>query len=154
METKPVLTKQLVLDFLAKNKLMAVATYGDHPWIATVYYTFDDKLNIYFLSGPETLHVRQIIENPKVAVAIADSRQSIGKPKKGLQLYGIAEQISGIEKIKYALKLWKTNLGVMDPALTYKKAQGKMFRIVPKRVKLFNQDLFKVEDGKEPILEL
>lgn len=154
MQDQPILTRQIVIDFLSKNKLMAVATYGNHPWIATVYYTFDSKLNIYFLSGPTTLHAKDIIKNPKVAVAIADSHQNISKPKKGLQLYGIAEQISGIEKVKYALKLWETNLGVVNPPLTYKKATGKMFKIVPKRIKLFDQDLFKVEDGKEPILEL
>lgn len=154
MAKQSILTKDLVLKFLAENKLMAVATYGDFPWIATVYYTFDKNLNLYFLSNPATLHAQQILKNPKVAVSIANSSQDINKPKRGLQLSGIAQQISGLEKIKYALDLWKTNLKVVNPKLTYKAVTGRMFKITPKRIKLFDQELFKVEDGKEPVLEL
>lgn len=148
-----VLTKELILSFLADHKLMAVATFGDFPWIASVFYTFDRNINLYFLSDPTTLHIKQITQNPKVSVAIADSRQSISKPKRGLQLSGIAEQISGIAKITHVLQLWKSNLGVVDPALTYRVVKGSMFKITPKRIKLFDQKLFKVDDGKEPILE-
>lgn len=149
-----VLTKELISNFLTNHKLMAVATFGDFPWIATVYYTFDRDLNLYFLSSPTTLHVKQILQNPNVSVAIAGSHQSIQKPKRGLQISGIAEQIFGIDKIKRALQLWKSNLGVVDSKLTYRAVKSSMFRITPKRVKLFDQELFKAEDGKEPILEL
>lgn len=149
-----ILTKELILSFLAEHQLMTLATYGDFPWIASVYYTFDSDLNIFFLSDPSTLHAKQISQNPKVSAAIANSQQSINKPKRGLQLYGIAEQISGIAKVQHALKLWKTNLGVVNPKLTIKAVKGSMFKITPKRVKLFDQNLFKVEDGKEPVLEL
>lgn len=148
------MTRELVVEFLSKHNLMAVATFGEFPWIAYVYYTFDKSLNIYFLSDPITLHAKQIIENPRVAVSIADSNQSINKPKRGLQISGVAEQISDIAKIGHAFKLWKSNLGVVNPELTHKVVVGKMFKITPKRIKLFDQELFKVEDGKEPILEI
>lgn len=133
---------------------MIIATFGEFPWIASVYYTFDQNLNLYFLSDPSTLHARHILKNPKVAVAIADSHQDINKIKRGLQLFGIAKQISGIAKIKHVLMLWKTNLRVVDPKLTYKVVIGNMFKVTPERIKLFDQQLFKVEDGKEPVLEL
>ncbi len=63
------------------------------------------------------------------------------------------------EKIRHALSLWKEFLKVGDPDLTYENMQkgltGKMFRIAPKRIKLFDQELFKdVDDGEEPVLEL
>lgn len=148
------LTKDLVLKFLKTNKLMAVATCGEFPWIASVYYTFDNDLNLYFLSAPSTLHAKQILKNPKVAVSIANSSQDIDKPKRGLQVSGVAHQISGLAKVKHALELWKSNLGVVDPKLTYKVVTGSMFKISPKKIKLFDQDLFKAGDGKEPILEL
>lgn len=154
MAKQNILTESLVLKFLAENKLMAVATYGNFPWIASVYYTFDKNLNLYFLSDPATLHAQQILKNSKVAVSIANSSQNINKPKRGLQLSGIAQQIFGLEKIKHALDLWKTNLGVVNSKLTYKAVTGSMFKITPKRIKLFDQELFKVEDGKEPVLEL
>lgn len=154
-----ILTKQHILDFLKKYQLMVVATYGDYPWIASVYYSFDPNLNLYFLSDPETLHCRQIASNPKVTVAIADSRQKPNEFKKGLQIYGIATQISDANKIKHALNLWKHALQVTDPELTYqnmlkKIVKGRMYKITPKIIKFFNQKLFKVEDGQEPILEM
>ena len=149
-----VLTKNIVINFLKKHNLMAIATSGDFPWIASVYYTFDNDLNIYFLSDPSTLHAKQILQNPKVSISIADSHQSISKPKKGLQLSGVAHQISGINKIKHALQLWKSDLGVIDPTLTIKMVTGSMFKITPKRIKVFDQELFKVADGKEPVLEM
>lgn len=149
-----ILTKEQVLEFLKKHKLMAVATYGKFPWIASVYYTFDNNLNLYFLSNPRTLHAKQILENKHVAVSIADSHQGINASKRGLQLSGVATQISGINKVAHALKLWKSNLGIVNPSLTTKAVTGQMFKITPKRVKLFDQDLFKVKDGLEPVLEM
>ena len=153
------LTKILILDFLAQHKLMTVATYGKHPWIAPVYYAFDKDLNLYFLSNPKTLHAAQIAKNKEVAVSIADSRQKLNDKKKGLQIYGIAKQISQVQKVRLALKLWKEVLNVIDPLFTYenmakKILQGRMYKIVPKRIKFFNQELFPVDDGMEPVLEL
>lgn len=137
---------------------MVIATYGDHPWIATVYYSFDDDLHIYFLSSPNTLHAQQIAQNADVAVAIAGD-QLITSEKQGLQLYGIAEQITKAELVRHALRHWKDALFVKDPALSYenmmkKIVKGRMYKISPKKIKLFHEGLFDVEDGEEPVLEL
>lgn len=153
------LMRQQVLDFLAKYKLMSVATFGDFPWIASVYYTFDNDLNLYFLSSPSTLHCKQIEKNNSVAVSIADSHQEIAAMKVGLQVSGTAQRISGASKIMHALKVWKQSLGVEDPELSYENMikrviHGRMYKITPKRIKLFDQKLFPVEDGEEPVLNL
>lgn len=154
-----ILTKKHVLDFIKNQKLMAVATYGDHPWIASVYYTFDNDLNLFFLSSPTTLHCKMISQNNKVAVSIADSTQDIKALKRGLQIYGVATQISGSAKIKHTLDLWKRSLKVVNNELTYANMvkhviKGRMYKITPKKIKLFDQALFKVEDGEEPILSI
>ena len=139
---------------------MQVATYGDdQPWIASLYYSFDKDLNIYFLSSPSTLHCKHIKKNPQVAVAITDSNQGVSAKKKGLQMSGTAKQISDVAKVKFALNLWKDFLKVEDGGLTYenmikKVVSGRMYKIIPKKIKFFNQELFDVEDGEEPILEL
>ena len=151
------LTKLQVLDFLKKHKLMSIATYGDHPWIATVYYSYDNGMNIYFLSSPETLHAMHIKKNELVAISIADSDQKPADIKRGLQLYGHAQQISDGAKIQHALRLWKETLNISDPLLTYqnmmkKVVKGRMYRITPKMIKLFDQQLFDVDDGQEPVL--
>jgi len=153
------LTKKLILDFLKKHKLMFVATQGTHPWIAALYYSFDRDLNLYFLSDPATLHCKHIEKNVNVAVAIADSTQHPRVLKKGLQIYGLAKQISDAKKIFHALSLWKKSIGYKGAEISYKNMmkkviKGRMYKIMPKKIKFFNQELFKVEDGKEPILTL
>jgi len=151
------LTKKLILEFLEKHKLMFVATQGDHPWIAALYYSFDCDLNLYFLSDPSTLHGKHIELNADVAVAIADSTQHPKILKKGLQIYGQAKQISDTKKVSHALSIWKKSIGYKGAEISYenmmkKVIKGRMYKITPKKIKFFNQELFKVEDGKEPVL--
>jgi len=153
------LTKEIVHDFLSKHKLMTIATYGEYPWIASVYYSYDQDLNIYFLSDPNTLHCKQLKKNPHIALSIVDSHQTVSDLKKGLQVYGKAEEISQANKIRHALSMWKEALNIVNPKYTYenmikKIVKGRMFKITPKKIKLFDQALFPVEDGQEPILLL
>lgn len=157
MEKK--LTKRIILDFLKLHKLMFIATQGEHPWIASVFYTFDNDLNLYFLSSPETLHSKHIVKNKEVAVAIADSNQQINDLKKGVQIYGHVKQISDLHKMKHAIDLWKKSLGYIGSEISYenminKVIKGRMYQVQPRKIKFFNQELFDVEDGKEPILEI
>jgi len=149
--------KKYIKDFLQANFQMVIATYGQHPWIATVYYSLDKDLNIYFLRDPDTIHCRQIAKNPEVALSIADSPQKPAGKKKGLQIYGLAEQISGMHKIVHSLNLWRKTLGVTGDKYTYqgmmKKAiKGRMYKVTPKKIKFFNEELW--EEGKEPLIEL
>lgn len=155
MEEKQILKH--ITDFLTDRYQMTIATSGEHPWIATVYYSLDSNLNIYFLSNPETLHCQQIALNPQVAVSICDSPQNPSVQKKGVQLFGVAEQVSGVQKIKHAISLWRETLGVTSEAYTYegmmKKAiSGRMYRVQPKKIKFFNEELW--EEGCEPIVTL
>lgn len=154
-----ILTKKDVLDFLATKKLMVIATYGNHPWIASVYYSFDNDLNLYFISNPTTMHGQHIEKNNKVAAAIVDSNQKPSDVKKGLQIYGTVEKISGVNKIRHAIRLWKDFLNIQRPDISLENMKkglykGRMYKLTPKKIKLYNEEKFKVPDGKEPILEL
>lgn len=143
--------------YLSSHYQMAVATSGRFPWICTVYYSIDNDLNIYFLTSPSTIHGKQIAKNPKVAVAISDAPQSPNSKKKGLQIYGLCKQISGARKVTHAITLWNKTLGVTSKDYSYegmiKKAiSGRMYKITPKKIKFFNEDL--AEEGKERLIEL
>jgi len=140
-----------------KFQLVLATTGGEHPWISTLFYSTDDQMNIYFLTNPKTLHGKQLAKNPKVAVAIADSPQVPSSKKRGLQIYGICEQISGARKISHATNLWKKTLGVTSRDYSYegmiKKAiSGRMYKITPKKIKFFNEELW--EEGEEIMIEL
>jgi uncharacterized protein YhbP (UPF0306 family) len=143
--------------FLESHFQMVVATNDRFPWICTVYYSIDSDLNIYFLTGPSTIHGKQIAKNPKVAVAIADAPQTPTSKKKGLQIYGVCKQISGARKVTHAITLWKQTLGVTSKDYSYegmiKKAiTGRMYKITPKKIKFYNEELW--EEGDECLIEL
>ncbi|OGY39552.1 MAG: hypothetical protein A2418_03300 [Candidatus Brennerbacteria bacterium RIFOXYC1_FULL_41_11] len=153
------LIKQHVLNFLKTNKLMSVATFGSYPWIANVYYVFDDEMNLYFLSGEKTLHCQQISQNEKVAVAIVDSHQGFHDKQIGLQMWGIAKKVSDLEKLRYVLGMWKQALNEKDDNLSAEHIinnviKSRVYRISPKRIKIFSKQLFSVPTGEEPVLEL
>lgn len=148
---------KLITEFMKPRYQMVLATYGDDPWIATLYYSFDNNLNIYFLSSPETLHCQHIATQPKVAVSIADSPQKPASKKKGVQIYGLAEQISDKQKIIHALSLWRKTLQVTSEIYTYegmmkKLIDGRMYKVTPKKLKFFNQEIW--EEGEEPVIEV
>lgn len=148
---------KLIKEFMQPRYQMVLATYGEHPWIATLYYSFDENINIYFLSNPETIHCMQLVENPQVALTIADSPQEPSSKKKGVQMYGFAEQIEDKQNIIHALSLWRNTLNVTSEAYTYEgmmsnQIKGRMYKIVPQKMKYFNQELW--EEGQEPVVEL
>jgi uncharacterized protein YhbP (UPF0306 family) len=148
------LTKKLVLKFLPENRLMTLATYGSYPWIASVYYGFDKDLKLYFISDVTTRYGRQILKNKKVAVAIADSTQKPDSDKKGYQMFGFAALIRTRKETEKAIELWKKNVGIKTEKPDFISVKGRMWKITPKKIKYFNQALFKVDDGHEPILNL
>jgi uncharacterized protein YhbP (UPF0306 family) len=154
-----ILTKNDVLDFLATKKLMVLATYGNEPWIASVFYSYDKDLNIYFISSPSTIHGKQMEKNSKVSAAIVDTNQKPSDVKRGMQIYGIVEKVSGINRVHHALRLWKDFLNVQRSDISYENMKkglykGRVYKLVPKKIKLFDQEKFQVPDGEEPILEL
>lgn len=154
------LTKKEVRDHLSKYYLMQVATYGKHPWIASVYYSFDKDLNLYFISDPTTLHCQQIKENPKVSVAVVDSNQPPSvKEKIGLQMWGNATQVSNKNKVAHLLKLWKSTKNLTSNALPLEELrsallEGRVYKIEPKVIKIFDSLKYKdLDEGQEPILK-
>jgi nitroimidazol reductase NimA-like FMN-containing flavoprotein (pyridoxamine 5'-phosphate oxidase superfamily) len=63
--------KRRFKEALERTDIMALSTIGpDGPWNAPVQYRYNEKLELFFLSMPDTKHVRHILSDPRVAVAI------------------------------------------------------------------------------------
>lgn len=92
---------QKVLRYLKGNRLMTLGTsYKDRPWSATVFFAFDNDVNILFFSREDTRHCQNIKKNKFVSIGI---NQDWGKPGlvKGLQITGIASRISKKQHAKF-----------------------------------------------------
>jgi len=146
--------KHIINDYLKTQRLMSVATYGSYPWIASVYFVHDEKLNLYFLSQAWREHCEAIEENSEVSVAIADSHQPIYKPQKGIQLYGTAESVSIISKLEWMFKMWNKHVSdkggekLTNPKKFLEVGTSKVYKITPKRIKFFNTELWPEEQTK------
>ena len=140
--------KQEIDNYLKSQRLMSVATYGDIPWIANVYYVHDKDLSLYFLSKHWREHCKAIDENEKVAVAIADSSQPIYKPQKGLQINGMAKSVNIISSLQWMFKMWNKLIAgakgekLSDPKKFLDAGLSKVYKITPKRIKFFNTELW------------
>jgi uncharacterized protein len=84
--------------FLDSYSTLTLATHGpDGPWAATVFYAHDAGLNLYFISGRTTRHVRDLLANPEVAATVTtdfNDWESI----RGLQIAARAERVGKDER--------------------------------------------------------
>ncbi len=89
--------KQRVREALEQGHLMSLGTVDSlGVWVADVGYMFDDNLNIYWMSSPNTRHSKAIELNGKVAASITISTKS-KEDNLGLQLEGIAKKIDQLD---------------------------------------------------------
>lgn len=150
-------TRSHILEYLQSHIQFALATNGDHPWIATMYYGVDDDLNIYFLTNPDTIHAQAMSKNPLVSAVIADSPQKPDSKKIGIQLYGTASELEGEESIKAGFKIWCEVLKVTDPKYSYEGIKSgelhyRLYKLIPKKIKYYNEELW--DEGDEKTIEL
>lgn len=82
---------------LADNTLcsMATVTTQGHAYINTAYFCYSPALELYFISHPNALHCRNILNNPSIAIAVFASGQTWGGGDCGLQLFGTCHQVTG-----------------------------------------------------------
>jgi general stress protein 26 len=82
-----------VKEALDRTIVMALSTLGpDGSWTCPVHYKYNEKLELFFQSLPDTKHVENIYADPRVSVAIFTAPGSDGV-KLGLQIKGTATDL-------------------------------------------------------------
>ncbi len=91
----PELVEKLIREFLQVSKLMQVATCIDNQsWLAHVWFSYDEDLNLYFISRNDRRHSREIRSQPKVAGGIVNPPfEGLGQKVRGLTFQGVAEEV-------------------------------------------------------------
>lgn len=130
-----------LLEHLGKYKLMSLGTYYELPWAASVYYLFDNELNLYFVSNPKTKHCINILKNPKVSVTIADSTQQPNMKKKGLQARGLAKQVTPISELKVIIRLWnEKGFAPLNYKLLTRVWKSRFYKIKLTDIQMFDEN--------------
>src|SRR4030067_867488 len=139
---------QDINDFLKNHGIMtlAVANKGK-PWVCTLYYGFDDSMNMYVVTDPNSRHGIIFNQNSQVSFNVFDSDQKITEPKTGVQGEGIISQVKGLKANFKALKLWHSANPGIETKITIKDilkkiTDTKIYRITPTYLKFFNKQLY------------
>lgn len=133
--------KKLIEDYLKEAKLMQLATAIDNqPWVCNVWFAANDELNIYWFSSTTRRHSHEVLENQKVAAAIAMPQAPNDAPR-GLQLSGIAEMLIRQEDIDKAIAVYEGKIFSREKIkelMSHKERPHAFYRIKPSRFVLFD----------------
>ena len=136
--------KKYILDYLENNRLMTLATSEKNiPWAATVFFAYDQDLNIYFISRPETRKTKHLQANPNVSVVVNHHQPKSGLIK-GVQLEGTAQMLDKNKDVK-ALEIFKKRHGWVDEYLH----DHELYKIIPKKIYYLDDELFGLGDREE-----
>lgn len=147
--------KTLIHEYLQSTRMMQIATCAKNvPWNCTVYFAYDEELNLYWISKPTRRHSQEIIDNPRVAAVIVHDQQPPQSAVRGLQCEGIAELLSGADEEK-AAKIYTRQLDREESLLQDIRSgenPHKFYRIRPRRFVLFDRINFPEQEQQEYVL--
>ena len=106
---------------LEKGHLISLGTVDDGGvWVADVIYVFDDELNIYWMSTPQSRHSLAINKNCTIAGTITVS-QTPGQKDLGVQVCGVVAKLGKTVKpgivLKYLHKTHGCNVAQIEDVL-------------------------------------
>jgi uncharacterized protein YhbP (UPF0306 family) len=131
--------------YLRDHHVATLATFGSEGlWAAAVFYVYDGDA-LLFLSSPTSRHCLNLAQNPHVAVTIQED-YSDWLEIKGVQIEGVASEISGVEEEK-ARKLYGQKFSVVGmlplapSAIVKALAKVRWYKIVPQRLYFIDNSL-------------
>ena len=144
--------KKLIKDYLAEAKMMQLATsIDDQPWICNVWFAADDDMNIYWFSSTTRRHSKEVLKNNKVAAAMVMAQTPADTPR-GLQLQGLAEELSDKEDIEKAISVYKDRIFDMETINELMEDDArphKFYKIKPTQFVLFDMVNFPENSRRE-----
>lgn len=149
------LVQPVVVAMLDKEILASLATTNldSSSYISTCYFAADKDWNLYFLSSPKSNHARNLVRQPVCAVNLYDSEQPFGTELQGMQLFGVAKQLSPMESVHafsvYTKKFPELVRYAADLQNLYKHINDRFFEFAITGGKLLSEPTF----GKEVYID-
>src|SRR5256885_14021878 len=67
---------------------LATVSAGGRAHVNHMYFAWSDRLEVVWISDPDSLHSRNLVKSASAAVTVYASNQVWGRPDRGLQLFG------------------------------------------------------------------
>jgi uncharacterized protein len=112
----------------------------DGPWVASLVYVSDDKLNLYWISVPSSRHSMAIEKNPRVACTIVADHGT--DKERALQIEGIAIALkdSSLEREQGLQEKRGVSLPAKEGEIL--KNGYQWYRLKPVKIELIHNELF------------
>lgn len=132
---------------------LATVSASGAPHAASVYYTVDHDLNLYFVTREETTKYSNIKRNPQVSVVITDEETA-----ETVQIQGTAQKITDEPVISDILEqLWKITVEKShwpSPAVKLNKGSLSIIKVVPAELKFGDFKPVHLADGSDYFQEV
>ena len=126
--------------YLSEARIMQLATDRDgQPWICNLHFAVDGDSNMYWLSKPTRRHSEDIVNNPRVAVAIA---VKTNKPVIGIQATGVVQIVTNTHLLETVMGDYRQRHGT-DASFADQIIAGtnehKLYQFSPDSFNLFDE---------------
>ncbi len=117
-------------EYISSHNIATLATCAKGlPHSSTVEYA-NDGFVLFFSTNPESQKAKNIKENRNVSLTIDEDYKDWTKIK-GIQIDGIAEEITDEEEIKKAMDIYVTKFPFV---VNFPPSPNRMYKIVPKKL--------------------
>lgn len=135
--------KKLISEYFESAQLLQIITsVNDQPWGATVYFAYDESLNIYWISRTDRRHSKEIMQNQKVAGVVV-KYHTYSEKVRGVQLEGVAEELMGEEADKcmmiYEKRFNVPRARVLNISGEVYQERKVLYRLKPSYIVLFDE---------------
>ncbi len=113
---------------------LATASAGGRAHINHMYFAWDDTFAVIWISDADSLHSRNLVRDPSAEITVYDSRQTWGKPDRGITLAGSAGVLGG-RAAGEARKTYARRFPEYDP----EGDELPVYRFRPRTLKLFDE---------------
>ena len=155
MEKDTELVRKLVKGILQRTGVMQVATRaGRSPRVATVWFSYDGDMNLYFMSRKDREHSKDIARNKEIAGSIVDpGHAKPGNAVRGLSFQGTAREVKGRE-LKTAYELYRMRYQTISDRVSFRDiTEGstpfRLFKIIPRGYTIFDEVDFEEQPRRE-----
>ena len=150
--------KKYLKECMASTEFLALSTLSNgKTWTCPVWFAFDENFNLYFISQPNSKHMKNIKQNENISLAIYSTKFNSDDDVYGIQLKGKAkilpdEEIENAYNHYYRRKYTKTNKDLDTSPKDYKgpSATWKFVKIEPTEIHYFDTRFFEEERQTVP----
>ena len=149
--------KKYLLKCIQSTDYCCIATVDEEGvWSNPVYFAWDERFNLYFISQMHSRHMQNLQKNPRIAVSIYKTEQK--GDVVGIQLEGTVKVISesdGKKEIQHAYNVYYGRAGHGPDVQQYINNPTWLYvKITPKQIYYFDTRFFGEERQTVPAVLL